>query len=513
MKFLLGIITTTFIAYSIKAQQPVTYYPPYFADSSIRLEKIKTALPLIDKIYTEYAQQNHFSSIAYGIVVDGKLIHTNYIGFINIEKKINANNQSAYRIASMTKSFTAMAILKLRDEGKLQLDDVASKYIPELKNQFYTTKDAPPITIRHLLTHMAGFPEDNPWGDRQLARTDNELMQLLNKKLSFSNNAGVAYEYSNLGFTLLGYIIKKVSGLSYENYITKNILQPLGMNHTYWEYNNVSTNNLVHGYRWLNNNYVEQPLLHDGAFGAMGGMITTIEDFSKYVIFNLSVWPPNNNKEIGPVKRSSVREMHHAWNFSALNTNFKYATGRATPLATAYGYGLRWSKDGEGRVSIGHTGGLPGFGSNWSILPDYGIGVILFANATYASTAYINTQVLDTLIAVAQLQPRQLKPSSILEERKQQLLTLLPNWNNAEATNIFADNFFLDYFIDSLQKEATTIFNKAGKILQVKNMIPGNNLRGSFIIECANNNIEISFTLTPENPALIQEYHIKLIKK
>jgi len=285
------------------------------------------------------------------------------------------------------------------------------------------------------------------------------------------------------------------------------------MNHTYWEYSKVPANNLVHGYRWLNNNYVEQPLLHDGAYGAMGGMLTTIEDFAKYVALHLSAWPPGDKAASGPIKRSSIREMHHAWNFNTLNAGFSYATGRATPLASAYGYGLRWSKDGEGRVSIGHTGGLPGFGSNWSILPDYGIGVILFANATYASTAYINTQVLDTLIATAHLQPRQLKPSSVLEERKQQLLALLPDWKNAASSHIFADNFFLDYFTDDLQREATAIFNKAGKTVRVQELIPENNLRGSFIIECSNGNIEISFTLTPENPALIQEYHIKLKTK
>lgn len=512
MRLLFCTVSLLFLFTTINAQKPVTYYPHYFADTN-HLAKIKAVLPLIDKLYTEYAKENHFPSIAYGIVVDGKLIYSNYEGLINIETNSKADKQSAYRIASMTKSFTAMAILKLRDEGKLQLDDAAGKYIPELNNQPYTTKDAPPITIRHLLTHMAGFPEDNPWGDRQLARTDDELLQLLNKKLSFSNNAGVAYEYSNLGFTLLGYIIKKVSGLTYETYISKYILQPLGMTHTYWEYSKVPTNNLVHGYRWLNNNYVDQPLLHDGAYGAMGGMITTIEDFAKYVALHLAAWPPSNEPDNGPVKRSSIREMHHAWNFNTLNAGFKYATGRSTPLATAYGYGLRWSKDGEGRVSIGHTGGLPGFGSNWSILPDYGIGVLLFANATYASTAYINTQVLDTLIATAHLQPRQLKPSSVLEKRKQQLLALLPDWKNANTTNIFADNFFLDYFTDALQKEAVAIFNKAGKMIRVKELIPENNLRGSFIIECSNSNIEVSFTLTPENPALIQEYHIKLVNK
>jgi CubicO group peptidase (beta-lactamase class C family) len=70
---------------------------------------------------------------------------------------------------SMTKSLTAMAILKLRDEGKLKLDDPAYLYIPEMKNNKYLSKDATPVTIRHLLTHAAGYPEDNPWGDRQLA--------------------------------------------------------------------------------------------------------------------------------------------------------------------------------------------------------------------------------------------------------------------------------------------------------------------------------------------------------
>jgi hypothetical protein len=89
----------------------------------------------------------------------------------------------------------------------------------------------------------------------------------------------------------------------------------------------------------------------------------------------------------------------------------------------------------------------------------------------------------------------------------------LPEWKNLNATPIFAENFFLDYFPDSLRKEATNIFNKAGKILRVNEFIPENNLRGSFIMEGENCDIEISFTLTPENPALIQEYHIKERKK
>jgi len=148
--------------------------------------------PVIDKIFKEYADTNHLPGVAYGLVVDGKLIYKGNIGYTDIDKKIPVTSSSLFRIASMSKSFACMAMLKLRDEGKLNLDDPAYKYIPELKNLKYPTADAPHITIRHLMTHGAGFPEDNPWGDRQLADTDKDLIELIGKQLSFSNPPGIA---------------------------------------------------------------------------------------------------------------------------------------------------------------------------------------------------------------------------------------------------------------------------------------------------------------------------------
>lgn len=477
-------------------------------DSS-KMHSIKAVLPVIDRIFKDFAVKNHIPGFAYGLVVDGKLFYSGSTGYANIEKRIVADQQSAFRIASMTKSFTAMSILKLRDEGKLKLDDPAYQYIPEMKGQHYLTKDASDITIRNLLSHAAGFPEDNPWGDRQLATPDQELIAFVKKGISFSNNPGVDYEYSNLGFNLLGLIIAKVSGKSCQEYINQNILQPLGMKNTFWEYSIVPAGKLAHGYRWLNEQWVEQPMLHDGSGGPMGGMITSIEDFSKYVILHLSAWPPKNDDETGPVKRSSIREMQHPWNVPALNVNYRYPNGRACATVGTYGFGLRWTKDCNDRVMVAHSGGLPGFGSNWEIMPGYGIGILSFANRTYAPAGYINRQVLDTLIALAKLKPLKLPVSGILNQRKKELIKLLPDWKNAAATGIFAENFFMDYFPDSLQKEAASIYARAGKIIRVQELIPENNLRGSFIIEGENKDIEISFTLTPENPPLIQEYNIK----
>lgn len=500
---------------ALLASYDSTYQSAVFEDAA-RLEKIKAMFPVIDSLYKQHAEKNHFPGIAFGIVVDGQLVYAGNHGYTDIDKKIPVTSQSLFRIASMSKSFTAMAILKLRDAGKLQLDDPVYKYIPELKNVKYPTADAPHMTIRHLLTHSAGFPEDNPWGDRQLADTDKDLMEFLAKQISFSNPPGVAFEYSNLGFALLGKIVTNVSGQRYQDYIREQIWKPLGMPTSEWEYANVDSSKLAHGYRWLNEKWNEEELLHDtpdGSWGAMGSMITSIEEFSKYMALHLAAWPSSNTEDKGPVKRSSVREMHHPWNFNGLYPNYKYPDGRPCGVASAYNYGLGWTRDCDGKIYVGHSGGLPGFGSQWRIMPDYGIGVVAFGNRTYAPMGYINTVVLDTIVKMAKLQPRQLPASAILEQRKNELMKVLPAWNNAQQSGIFAENFFPDYPVDTLKKYAGELFTKAGKINSVGPVKPVNQLRGTFIIHGENADIEVWFTLSPENPPLIQEYSIREIQK
>ena len=492
-----------------------SYMPAVFTDSN-RLDKIKTAFAVIDSIYKKHATDNHFPAISFGLVVDGQLVYKNSYGYTDVEKKIPATTASLFRIASMSKSFTCMAILKLRDEGKLDLDDAAYLYIPELKDLKYSTADAPVITIRHLMTHGAGFPEDNPWGDRQLADNDKDLMDFIGRQISFSNPPGIAFEYSNLGFALQGRIITKVSGMQYQEYIKKNIFEPLGMKSATYEFGDVPADKLAHGYRWLNEQWNEETLLHDtkdGSWGAMGAMISSIDEFANYMAFHMNAWPPNNAKDDGPIKRSSVREMHHPWRWNAFVPDYKFPDGRTCAITSAYCYGLGWVKDCDGKTYISHSGGLPGFGSQWRLMPDYGIGVVAFANRTYASMGTINLSVLDTLIKIAGLQPREIVPSKILEQRKNELLKILPDWNKAEQSGIFAENFFPDYPIDSLKKEAKNLYSKAGKIIAVKASKPENQLRGSFIIEGEKINMEVYFTLSPENPALIQEYHIKEVLK
>lgn len=264
-----------------------SYKAPVFIPDD-RIEKIKKIAPEIQQLIADHAKAENIPGIAYGIVVDNELVVSAATGLINIETRSPASPFSSFRIASMTKSFTAMAIMKLKEDGKLALSDPVSRYIPEMSNLEYLTNDAPVVDIENLLTMTAGFPEDNPWGDRQLDEPDQMLKNLIGEGVSFSNVPSYQFECSNTGYALLGNIVSRISGIPFQGYITQNILEPLGMEHTYWEYDNVPAEQLALGYRWEDGQWKLEPMLHDGSFGAMRGLITSIEDFSKYVSFHLS---------------------------------------------------------------------------------------------------------------------------------------------------------------------------------------------------------------------------------
>ncbi len=122
----------------------------------------------IDQACASFAQQENLPGLLAGIVKDGRLAHVTILGLADREAGRAVTSETAFRIASMTKSTTALAILTLRDEGKLALDAPLSDTLPQFASVTPATRDSPPVTVRHLLTHTAGFVTDDPWGDRVL---------------------------------------------------------------------------------------------------------------------------------------------------------------------------------------------------------------------------------------------------------------------------------------------------------------------------------------------------------
>ncbi|MBI1873706.1 MAG: beta-lactamase family protein, partial [Acidobacteria bacterium] len=408
------------------------------------------------------------------------------------------------RIASMTKSFTAMSVLKLRDEGKLSLDDPAERYVPELKGLTYPTGDSPRITIRHLLSHAEGFPEDNPWGDRQLARSDDELSQMLRGGIPFSNAPGIAYEYSNYGFAILGRIVSNVSGMRYGDYVAENILRPLGMASTTLEASAVPPERLAHGYRWEDNQWKDEPLLAHGSFGSMGGMLTSIRDLSRYVGVFLSAWPPRDGPETPPIRRASLREMQQVWRPAPASVT-RNAAGAVQLNSGGYAFGLRVTQSCSFRHIVAHGGGLPGFGSIMQWLPEYGVGIIAFGNLTYTGWGRVTATAFDLLAKTGGLERRMPKPSPALTAARDAVSRLVVRWDDRLADEIAAENLFLDQSKDRRRAEIESLHTKYGACTPADTFdLVENALRGRWTMSCERGKVQVAITLAPTTPPRVQ---------
>lgn len=345
-----------------------------------------TTLAEIDEIFADWRLSAHAPGVVYGIVLGGKLVRIKGLGVQDLEVNRAVSSDSRFRIASMSKAFTALAILKLRDEGKLSLEAPAETYVPEMKQWRYPTSDSPKITVRNLLTHTSGFVEDNPWGDRQQDLPEAEFTAMLQSGVPFARSPGLAMEYSNFGYATLGRIITNVSGMPYQDYIHGQIMVPLGMTSTGFEVLASPQAERALGYRWQNSLWTREPDMKDGAFGAMGGIETTASDYAKWVSFLLSAWPARSEPETGPVRRSTVREIVTGANF--IETSSRNETlGAGCRVPTVYAMGWVIADDCDlGRV-VRHSGGYPGYGSIVMLLPDRDVGIFAFSNRTYGSPA------------------------------------------------------------------------------------------------------------------------------
>ncbi|MCR4338550.1 MAG: beta-lactamase family protein [Gemmatimonadaceae bacterium] len=502
-------------ASALQAQEPrlSSIAPPARFIDPDRAAKLAAAYGEIDSLVYSFAQRARVPGIAYGIVVDGRLAHWATAGFRDADARAGVDSATLFRIASMTKSFTAVAILQLRDAGKLALDDPAEKYVPALSGLSYPTGDSPKITIRHLLSHSEGFPEDNPWGDQQLAATDDEMAAMMRGGIPFSTAPGTAYEYSNFGFAILGRIVANVSGMPYSRYVRERILLPLGMSVTTLEARSVPAHRLAHGYRLRDGEWIEELQLPDGAFGPMGGMLTSISDLGRWVGFMLDAWPPRDEPDGAPLRRASRREMQQIARYIGASASTD-STGNISLAANGYGYGLRVQQTCLFSASVSHTGGLPGFGSLMRWLPEYGVGIVALGNLTYTGWTPVSTQALEILQRTGGLMPRVPQPAPVLLERHEQVSRLVARWDDALADSIAAMNLYLDEPKDRRRAAIERLLTEAGNECRNEGpFVVTNALRGRWRMRCRNGDLQVSITLAPTEPAKVQFLQISRVTR
>ena len=374
--------------------------------------------------------------ISWGVVANGELVAH------------GGTPERVFRIASMTKSFTAAAVLSLRDEGVLSLDVPVAEYAPELTPVRGPAGSAE-VTLRHLLSMTSGLATDDPWADRHLDISEAEVDEVYAAGPLFARRPGEAFEYSNLGFGVIGRVVRRVTGRPVQEHVSERLLEPLGMRRTTWV-------QPVHD-DWARPHRVRDgasipdpdPVLGDGEIAPMGGLWTTVADLARWVAWlDAAVARPDDSASVG-LSTASRREMQRQHTYAGATE----LAGRRCP--SGYGFGLLVRDDPTVGTLVGHSGGLPGYGSNMRWCSGRGVGAIALANTTYAPMSELTMQMLDALHG-AGLVPMSLSPGAEsrfdLDGMARRLVALLDDWSDAEADTLFADNVALD---DPLERRAT----------------------------------------------------------
>lgn len=409
------------------------------------MTSLHDALRTADSVADRFLLRKHIPGLAYGVVAGGELVHSRGIGTLRVGEDAPPEADSVFRIASMTKSFTAATLVSLRDENRLSLDDPVARWVPELAGLRGPTVDSPAITVRHLLTMSAGLATDDPWGDRQQALDLDAFAELLRGPLTFAWVPGTRFEYSNLGYGILGRVITRVAGFEYRDVVRERLLGPLGMGATTFLETEVPPERLARGYVWRDDAHLEEPMDGYGALGSMGGIFSSVRDLAQWVAFLADAFPPRDDPgDAAPLSRASRREMQQVHRSAPPEVALEGLDADPVVTAGGYGFGLFVTDDTRwGRV-VGHSGGYPGFGSNMRWHPASGLGVVVLANHRYAPSTVLAREIMASLLAAEALPARRIQPSAATVAARSDVERLLEAWEDAVAGRLFAMNVELD---------------------------------------------------------------------
>ena len=464
-----------------------------------------------DHIFADFCLDAHIPGLVYGVVADGLLVHVGTFGVQDLKSGRPVTADTLFRIASMTKAFTALTVLKLRDDGRLRLDALAEEYVPEMRGWKYPTEDSPRIRVRDLLNHTAGFVTDDPWGDRQTPLPEAEFTQLLRAGVPFTRAPEIAYEYSNLGYAILGRIITNVSKQPYAEAITRRLLRPLGMESSGFVADAAPPERRALGYRWQDDAWHLEPTLGPGAFGAMGGLQTSANDYAKWVEFLLAAWPPRDGAASGVVARATIRELAQGSNFPRLRDRYGH-NPKGCRQAMTYGMGMNVAIDCDLGLTLSHSGGYPGYGSHVLLLPNRNVGIFAFASRTYAGPS---APVWDAAMALDKAgllgRERAVPIGTDLARAYRTAGEIYKAGDVMAGRDSLAMNFLLDRDADGWARDLANLKRQVGDCQTSEPLIASGELTGEFTWRCAHGRVSGSLELAPTRPPRIQALELKPI--
>ena len=346
-------------------------------------------------------REKRAASIAGAVVRDGETVWADAVGLANAEDAEEATPNHQYRIGSITKTFTAVAVMQLRAEGKLALGDRLDAHL-----------DVPAhgdLTIRRMLAHASGLQREIPgdvWETLEFPQSTEELLAKL-EEAEMVLDPGERWHYSNLAYVLLGEVIARLGGMPYERYVEQRILEPLGLTRTSFEpvapyaiaYSTDPYSDVLH----------REPMLveRSGGLAAAGQLWSTVEDLCKWAAF-LADPDPAVLDPLAVEVMSSVQSMADPYRWRL-----------------AWGVGLMLVRSGE-HVYVGHDGGTPGYLANVLVSREEKIGAAVLTNAgANVAPAAVSVELIDEL---RERFPPELEPWRPGEAAQPELAGVLGRW-------------------------------------------------------------------------------------
>lgn len=310
----------------------------------------------IDNIVRKEMEDSSLPGVAIGIVRDGEPFYARGYGRASFEPERPVHATTTFHTASISKVFTALAVMTLRDQGKLSLDQRVEELLPELR---YGNQRAKEITLRQLLNHTSGLPDVSGYDWASANRSSTALSDYFQERaLKAKFEPGSLYRYSNLGYDLLGLVVARASGESFENYVEQEVLRPAGMESSGYRYYELDAQQsaLPHTKTLFGRVVARSVYPYNREHAPSSTLNASAEDLSRWMADFMGRWPGN----------ASLEEMMQP----------------STSVTDSIGLGFQ-RYDLGGTPAAGHFGGDQGFRSYLFLVPDEELGIVVMSNCDY----------------------------------------------------------------------------------------------------------------------------------
>jgi len=415
----------------------------------------------------------------------------------------------------MSKSFVAAAALIAAERGLLSLDDPITRYFPEFTASGTAEDPCPPPTLGMLLSMSGGLTEDNSWVDPFIDAAEDVLLDQVSKGLRYSNLPGTEYEYSNLGFTLAGLAVGRAVGRRIEDFVTDELLVPLGLTSTWFDNAAPADIRRATGYSLdPQANWVAYPPNVSAAFAAAGGIMSTVRDLARWITWLASAFRPPRPDDVAILSRAGRRQMQRVRIVDTPSLSVA-PVGSLHPSVGGYGLGLRISLDAQRGTLVSHGGGLPGFSLFMCWHPDSGNGVVVLTNSHRGNPSELCFEALGRILARDRVPARTITLWPETVRLRADAERLIRSWDDDLAARILADNVDFDRPLAQRRADIEALIAQVGPLVEARPVpqivsaatpadvtwsIPGT--RGELLC---------MIHLTPVEPAQIQELVVQAV--